>query len=85
MGGSDLQARRVIPEILEAIHCALFRVEDVNDDVAVIHNDPLAERIAVGVERATLVILLDAVLDFARDGLQLGLGGTGANDEKIRE
>ncbi len=60
-------------------------MEDVHDHVAVIRDDPLAEREAVGIERAALVIGLDAVLDFVRDGLELRLRGAGANDEEIGE
>ena len=81
----EFQPRRVIPQLLKAIHCALLGMENMHDDIAVIHNDPLAERVAVEAERALLVVLLDAVLDFAGDGLELRLGCAGADDEKIRE
>src|SRR5258708_2841824 len=85
MDASDLQARGVVPEILETVHGALLGMEDVDDHVAVIRDDPLAEREAVNAERAELVLLLDAVLDFVCDGLELRLGGTAADDEEIRE
>ena len=57
----------------------------MHDHVAVIGDDPLAERIAVHAERADLVLLFQAVLDLAGDGLELRLGRAGADDEKIRE
>ena len=60
-------------------------MEDVDDHVAVVRDDPLADRIAVRVERAALVVLLDAVFDFAGDGLELRLGRAGADDEEIGE
>ncbi len=60
-------------------------MENVNDNVAVVGDDPLAERIAVHAHRADLVLLFQPVLDLAGDGLELRLGGTGADDEKIRE
>ena len=60
-------------------------MEDVDDHVAVVRDDPLAERIAVGADGALLVFLLKPVFDFIRDGLELRLGRAGADDEKIRE
>jgi hypothetical protein len=60
-------------------------VEEVQDDVAVIGDDPLAEREAVHAERAARVIFFQAVFDFVGDGLQLRLGGAGADDVKIGE
>ena len=57
----------------------------MNDHIAVIHDDPLAERVAVNAERALLVLLFEAVINFAGDGFQLRLGRAGADDEEIRE
>ena len=57
----------------------------MNDHIAVIHDDPLAERVAVNAERALLVFLFEAVINFAGDGFQLRLGRAGADDEEIRE
>ena len=82
---SDLQPWRVIPHVLEPVECALLRMEDVDDHVAVVRDDPLAERVAVDAERADLVFLFQAILDFTGDGLELRLGCAGADDEKIRE
>ena len=84
-GASDLQPRCVVPEIFQAIHFALRRMENVDDHITVIRDDPLAERIAVQSQRADLVLLLEPVFDFAGDGLELRLGRAGADDEEIGE
>ena len=60
-------------------------MENVDDHVAVVGDDPLADRVSVRADRAALVILFQAVLYFTRDGLELRLGCSGADDKKIRE
>ena len=60
-------------------------MENVDDHVAVIRDDPLAERIAVRADGADLVLLLQPVLDLTGDCLELRFGRAGADDEKIRE
>ena len=57
----------------------------MDDHVAVVGDDPLAERITVGADRADLVLFFQPVLDVTGDGLELRLRCTGADDEKIRE
>ena len=53
--------------------------------VGVVGHDPLAERIAVHGHGRDVVVILQAFLDLAGDGLEMGLGGAGANDEEVRE
>jgi len=58
-------------------------VEDVDDHVGIVDYDPLAHGVAVDGVRLHLVVELEAALDLAGDGLEVGLGGSAANDEKI--
>ncbi len=70
-----------IPETVEVIVIALPGVEDVNDDVAVIQQEP------AGIQRALAVmgkdiLLFQAQIDIIEDGANLALAITGA-DYKI--
>ena len=57
----------------------------MDDDVRVIDDDPMAHRVAVNGDGGDLVIELEALLDFAGDGLEMGLGCAAANHKKIRK
>jgi len=57
----------------------------MDDHVAVIHDDPLAQRKAIHRARTNVVILLQLVLNLARDCLEMRLGRAGADDEEIGE
>jgi hypothetical protein len=45
----------------------------------------VAHRVAIHGDRRHLVVHLEPVLDFARDCLEVRLGGAAANHEEIRE
>ena len=60
-------------------------MENMDDHVLVIDDDPLAERIAVHGERADPVVFFQPFLDLSRDGFQVRLRRAGADDEKIGE
>ena len=57
----------------------------VDHQLAVIGDDPLAERQAIDGERTAAVFLPQAFLDVVHDGLELRLAACGADEEEIRE
>ena len=57
----------------------------MHDHAGVVGDDPLAGREAVHGERLDVVVFLQAIAQFAGDGLEVRLGGAGTNDEEIRE
>ena len=81
----QIQPRGVAPEVLEAVVRALFLVEDVDDDIRVIDDDPVAHRVAVHRRGRDAVLFFQPLLDLARDGLEVRLRGAAANHEEIRE
>ena len=81
----QLEARRVGPEIFQTVQRALFVVEDVNDHVGVIHDDPLARRIAVHGHGRDVMLELEPFLHLPRDRFQMWLGCACADDEIIGE
>jgi len=60
-------------------------MEDVDHHVGVIGDDPLAGGKAIDGHWADPVVFLQAIVQLARDRLQMRLGRAGADDEKIRE
>ena len=60
-------------------------MEDVDDHVGVIGDDPLACRVAVDGHGLDAVVEDEPVMHLPGDGLQMRLGGAGADDEKIRQ
>ena len=60
-------------------------MEDVDDHVGVIGDDPLARGVAVDGQGLDGVVEEEPVLHLRGDGFQMRLGGAGADDEKIRE
>jgi hypothetical protein len=81
----ELQARRVVPQVFEAVEFAFAWMEDVDDHASEIRDDPLAEWEAVHAKRADAVFLSHGLGDFAGDGFELWLGCAGADDEEICE
>lgn len=57
----------------------------MHEHIPVIRNDPLAERKTINAERLQLVFVLDARLEFVGNRLQLRLGCSGTDNEKIGE
>ena len=60
-------------------------MENVNDDIHVIDHEPLALGIALGAAGAFPDRFLGMFPDIAGDRLEVGGGGSGANDKEIRD
>ena len=81
----EFQMRHVVPKLFEPIEFALVRVEDVQEHAAKIGHDPLAEGETVHAQRGDVEGLSHLLGGVARNGFELWLGGTGADDVKIGE
>ena len=57
----------------------------MDDHVGIVRHHPLAEGISIHSRRLDAVFFLEFVAQFAGDGLEMRLGGAGANDEEVRE
>jgi len=79
----EREPRGVAPEVLQGVETALLLVEDMDDDVGVIDDDPVAHGVAVDSGRRELVLRLEAGFDLAGNSLEVRLGGAAANDEEI--
>src|SRR5690348_3760742 len=77
-----VHARRVRPQLLEGVVFAGGRVEDVDDDVAVILDDPLAGLVALDGQAAVPQTVHGGV-DFFRDRVDLPAAGAGDEDEEV--
>jgi hypothetical protein len=75
----------ITPQIFKAVKRALLFVENMHDHIAVVDDEPLAQRIAIHGMGSYVVVFFEARLDFARDGLDVRLGGAGTDDKKIGE
>ena len=80
-----LHPRRVAPQIFQRVVPALVSGEDVDQHRKIIQNYPLADRKPVHRRRTRVVILPQPLLDRFRDGLDLRLARTRADDVIIRE
>jgi hypothetical protein len=78
-------ARRVAPQIFQAVKRAFVAVEDVDDDFKVIEHDPLARRETVDCGRAPSVIFAQTRLNFIRDRFELRFRACRTNHEEIGE
>jgi len=63
------EARRVSPEIFEAVIGAFVRMKNMDDDLRVIGNNPLTHRKAVDGERSQSVLLFEFVSALIDDRL----------------
>lgn len=59
-------------------------MEDVNHDIGIIRDNPLAERIAIHGGRLH-AFLFELILNLTGDRLQMRLGGAGTDQKKIGE
>ena len=81
---SDILSWRVPPQSFKIVESPVFRREDVDDEVGIIHQDPLRLAVAFDmVRRASL--FLQPQVDFVGNGLILRRGGPGTNDEAVSE
>lgn len=78
----SLYPLRIAPEVFQTVALAEFGMEDVDEDVIVIHHNPTAGRITVAVQRANSLVA-EAAGDFIGDGLEMRLGSAGANQKKV--
>lgn len=62
LSGLQCEAGGVAPEVFEAVNAAFVRVEDVDDDVGIIGDDPLARREAVDRGWADVVLFDETIL-----------------------
>ena len=83
-GALEIDLRHVAPQILERIEAARLGREDVQDDVEIVGDDPVAVALAVGGARKQL-LALHAEMDLVRDRLGLARVATGADDEVVGE
>lgn len=73
----------MLPEAFEVVKLTLFFTEDVNKDVAVVHQDPAAGRFAFDGNREPTVFLFDRLAHTVGNCLDLAVAVSGADDEKI--
>src|SRR4030095_5588616 len=81
---SDILPWRIPPQSFQIVESPVFRREDVDDEVGLIHQDPLRLAVAFDmVRRASL--FLQPQVDFVGNGLILWRGSPGTNDEAVSE
>ena len=76
-------ARRLAPELLEAVVVARVGGEDVDDHVEVVHEDPARLVEALDAARQHAAVLLHPLVDAVVDRLRLALRVAGADDEEV--
>ena len=69
--------RRVAPQALELVEVARLGVEDMNDDVVEVHQNPPAQRVAFGVVNAA-ILFVNGFLHAVRDSPKVSFGFAGA-------
>ena len=77
-------AGKVRPEVLQAVEFAVFLEEDVDDDVAVVLDDPEIVALALGTPEL-VALLLHLFGDVVGDGAHLGGVGAVAHHEEVRD
>ena len=78
-------ARRVAPQIFEAVEPAFVAVEDVHDHLHVIEDDPLARWKTIDRCSANSVVFAQSCFDFAANRAQVRLRRSRAYNEEIGE
>lgn len=81
--GLDRDPGSISPQALEPVELAAFGGEDVNDEVDVVHQDPLAEGATLDVRGPPAGPPNDLALDVLGDGQRLPIGGAVADDEPV--
>src|ERR1700730_15366680 len=79
-----IQARGIQPQILERIEGAGLRIEEMDDDVAVVLHHPFAGFIALDAE-ALLSLGSQRRIDLFGDGMNLSSAGRRGDDEEVVE
>src|SRR5437763_1820750 len=75
--------RRVAPQAFQPVEAAAVFGEDVEDEIAVVEEDPAARRAAFDQQRLDRVVGAQLLLHAVGDGLRLPLGHGRADDEVI--
>jgi len=79
---ASLHALGVAPEVFQAVTLAEFGMEDMDENVIEIHDNPAAGREAVAVQRADARVA-ETAGNFIGDGFEVRLGRAVADQEKI--
>jgi hypothetical protein len=78
-------ARRVAPQVFQAVEGALVSVKDVDNHLQVVEHHPLAGRKSVDRYWSKRMVFTQARFDFVCNRFQLRLRRAGANHKKIRK
>ena len=81
---SDILSWRVPPQSFKIVESPVFWREDMDDEVGIIHQDPLRLAIAFDMVRSAPLFLQPQV-DFVGNRLILWRGSPGTNDEAVSE
>ena len=79
----DVDRGSVAPQALEPEELAAILAEDVDDEVDVVHQDPVAAAAAFDVRGAPSELLDQPFLDAVDDRLDLAVGGSVADEEEV--
>ena len=82
--GAQVDFLAVGPQVLEGIELARLVVEDVDDDAAVVEQDPRAAAVALAVQRL-LALFGQFLFHRVAQRVDLRVGRTGADDKVLRE
>ncbi len=73
----------IIPHFLQRVKLTCFFIENMNDDINVIQNDPFLAFKALFAPYVLAGLFLDLLGDIVGEGADLGVGTTLAYDEKV--
>ena len=79
---TQMDVYKVAPEIFQTVSLTEFGMEDMDENIIVVHDDPTAGRKAVAVQRADAGVA-ETVGDLVGDGLEMRLGCAVADQEEI--
>ena len=83
-GFSDILPWRVPPQSFQIVESPVFWREDMDDEVGIIHQNPLRLAVAFDMVRGAS-LFLQPQMDFIGNSLILRRGGSGTNDEAVSE
>src|SRR5262249_29422315 len=77
-----VQSRRIGPEFFETVVTACLRVEHMDDDIAVVLNDPLAGLVAFDAQ-ADLALAAHGRVGFCGEGVELAAAGAAGQHKEV--
>jgi hypothetical protein len=83
LGRGELDGWHVAPELLEPVVLPRLRREDVEDDIEVVGQDPIALRGALDGSRPELVVGLEALANLVHDRLRLARVPAATEHEEV--